>query len=847
MISKIERFFRETRVSISRNQWLVRVLGLSVEPHVAGDERKRGLIIIQIDGLAKLQLERALDEKSMPFLNTLLNKEQYQLHSVYTGQPSSTPAVQGELFYGVKGCVPAFSFKRHDDQRTVVMVEPNAAATVEAQLAEQGGQPLLRDGSTFSNIFTGGAKESSFCASSFGWSSMMPTNNPLKMFIFALLNVFSFLKVLLLVVVELGLAVVDFFRGLIDGRDLYQELKYVPTRVAACVLMRELVGIGVSLDASRGMPIIHANFIGYDEQAHRRGPSSNFAHWSLTGIDRAIHRIWHTAKRSQYRDYDLWVYSDHGQEAVVPYPNATTHTIQSAVDRVYENQLKKSSREKHNGSLQQLNKTWSRRAHWLGIPYFGDRLVEDDLASISFSEEHRPEVVAMGPIGFVYLPEETSHAEKVRMVKALVHESDIPIAMMVNGDPAAEAQVLAWTKSGCYELPRDTAKVLGEDHPFLDDISTDFVDLVRHPDSGDVVISGWRPNDQPLSFRMENGSHAGPGVNETHAFALIPGDTELPVKNKKYLRFLSLREAALKRLGRLAAPRPDIESDKQQTILIDEHKQIVVAPNGKREEHQHCLRVLTYNIHSCIGMDGMVSTARIARVIAQYQPDIVALQELDVDRAKTDHDDQAQMIADELSMDIHFHPVKHLEQGRFGNAILTDLPMRRIKAEALSIPDPNRKGLSRRLPFNEPRGALWVEIDFNGQTLNMITTHLGLTPRERRQQVDTLLSENWLNSPDCQGPTILCGDFNATPRQQAIRRLSSRLSSAQTDLYGRKVKQTFSGRYPTLCIDHVLSDSSITPMEVIVGNDSLAKVASDHLPLIVDLEITDNGIKQSEG
>lgn len=842
MISKIERLFRQTRVSISRNQWLVRVLGLSIERHLDGSEHKRGLIIIQIDGLAKPQLERALDEKSMPFLDKLLNKEQYHLHSVYTGQPASTPAVQGELFYGVKGCVPAFSFKRHDDQRTVVMVEPNAAATVEARLVEQGGQPLLHDGSTFSNIFTGGAKESSFCAASFGWSSMMPTNNPLKMAIFAVLNVFSFIRVLLLMMVELGLAVVDVFRGLIDGRDLFQELKYVPTRVATCVLMRELVTIGVSLDATRGMPIIHANFIGYDEQAHRRGPSSNFAHWSLKGIDRAIHRIWSTAKRSKYRDYDLWVYSDHGQEAVVPYSSLTTHTIQSAVERVYENQLQKYSQEKHNGSLQQLNKTWSRRANWLGIPNFGVHLIEDDLPNISFSQAHRPEVVAMGSVGFVYLPEKISYIEKTRIAEAMVNESDIPIAMMVNDDPASQARVLAWTKDGRFELPRDTAKVLGEDHPFSEDISADFVDLVHHPDSGDLVISGWRPNQQPLTFRMENGSHAGPGVNETHAFALIPGDTELPVSNKNYLRFLNLREAALKLLGRFKESRPVSNIDKQhQKVPIDEHKQIVVAPNAKREEHQHCLRVLTYNIHSCIGMDGMVSTARIARVIAQYQPDVVALQELDVERAKTDHVDQAKMIADELSMDIHFHPVKHLEQGRFGNAILTDLPMRRIKAEALSIPDQNSKGFSRRLPFNEPRGALWVEIDFNGQTVNIITTHLGLTPRERREQVDTLLSENWLNSPDCQGPTILCGDFNATPRQQAIRRLSSRLSSAQTDLYGRRVKQTFSGRYPTLCLDHVLSDSSITAMAVIVANDSLAKVASDHLPLIVDLEIMSPG------
>lgn len=839
MISKLEKRFRRARLSISRNQWLVRILGLSEAREAPPGERPRGLIILQIDGLAKRQLEAALDNNSMPFLKKLITRESYQLHSLYSGQPSSTPAVQGEFFYGVKGCVPAFSFKRHDDNRTVVMVEPNAAATVEAQLAEQGGQPLLLDGSVFSNIFTGGAKESSFCASSFGWSSIMPSNNPLKMMVYGLLNILSFARVILLMVVEFGLAVVDFFRGLINGRDFFQELKYVPTRVAACVLMRELVTIGVSLDAVRGMPIIHANFIGYDEQAHRRGPSSKFAHWSLSGIDGAIRRIWNTAKRSRYRDYDIWVHSDHGQESVVPYPKVLPQTIQTAMQTIFTGQLANKTAASNNfDSPHQLNKTWSRRANWLGIPHFGKRLAEADDRTLRFTSLELPEVVAMGPIGFVYLPQKMSFAEKSDMAKAMVSERQVPMALLLNDDKSSPAKVFAWTAEGQFELPRDTAKVLGESHPFLQDIDEDFIQLVSHPDAGDFVLCGWHPENPPISFRMENGSHAGPGVNETHAFALMPGDTPLPITNKNYLRFLSLREAALKLLGRQESSALDTGS--ATGPQVDEHKQLTILPSGKAPEHQHCLRVLTYNIHSCIGMDGMVSTARIARVIAHYQPDVVALQELDVDRAKTDHIDQAEMIADELSMDIHFHPVKHLERGRFGNAILTDLPMRKVKADQLSVPDPNRKGLSKRLPFNEPRGAVWTEIDFHGQAVNMITTHLGLTPRERREQVDTLLSDEWLNSPDCQGPTILCGDFNATPRQAAIKRLSGRLKNAQIELYGKAAKKTFAGRYPTICIDHVMVDSSTKIKEVIVANHSLAKVASDHLPLIVDLELAKN-------
>jgi len=47
------------------------------------------------------------------------------------------------------------------------------------------------------------------------------------------------------------------------------------------------------------------------------------------------------------------------------------------------------------------------------------------------------------------------------------------------------------------------------------------------------------------------------------------------------------------------------------------------------------LRIMTYNVHRCVGVDGRADPRRIAEVIAAYQPDIVALQELDVGRLRT--------------------------------------------------------------------------------------------------------------------------------------------------------------------------------------------------------------------
>ncbi len=72
------------------------------------------------------------------------------------------------------------------------------------------------------------------------------------------------------------------------------------------------------------------------------------------------------------------------------------------------------------------------------------------------------------------------------------------------------------------------------------------------------------------------------------------------------------------------------------------------------------LRIMTYNVHSCFGTDRKLDPGRIAEVIAECEPDIVALQEVDVARARSGGVDQAQTIANHLSMASYFHPSLHL-------------------------------------------------------------------------------------------------------------------------------------------------------------------------------------------
>ena len=100
------------------------------------------------------------------------------------------------------------------------------------------------------------------------------------------------------------------------------------------------------------------------------------------------------------------------------------------------------------------------------------------------------------------------------------------------------------------------------------------------------------------------------------------------------------------------------------------------------------MRIMTYNVHSCIGMDRRVAPERIARVIASYSPDIVALQELDVGRDRTHGLDQARMIADLLEMEFHFHPSLRIEEEQYGNAVLSRLPLRVVRAPEAPLTPP---------------------------------------------------------------------------------------------------------------------------------------------------------------
>jgi endonuclease/exonuclease/phosphatase family metal-dependent hydrolase len=241
------------------------------------------------------------------------------------------------------------------------------------------------------------------------------------------------------------------------------------------------------------------------------------------------------------------------------------------------------------------------------------------------------------------------------------------------------------------------------------------------------------------------------------------------------------------------------------------------------------VRLLTYNVHRCVGTDRRLDVGRVAEVIAAQSPDIVALQELDVRRARTGGVDQAHRLALRLGMAFHFNAAFKVEEELFGDAILTTLPERLVKAG----PIPGHP----RFPQLEPRGAIWVEIETREGALNVINTHLGLVPREQRIQAAALTGKDWVGACLDGAPLALLGDMNATPRNAAYRIFAARLAESRRVAPFSHAAPTFPSTFPVLPIDHVFVSDSVVVDAVRVPLDPLSRLASDHLPLVVDLSL----------
>ncbi|MDT4896222.1 MAG: hypothetical protein QOH25_1299 [Acidobacteriota bacterium] len=239
------------------------------------------------------------------------------------------------------------------------------------------------------------------------------------------------------------------------------------------------------------------------------------------------------------------------------------------------------------------------------------------------------------------------------------------------------------------------------------------------------------------------------------------------------------------------------------------------------------MRIVTYNVHKCRGMDRREHPARIVEVLRETRADIIALQEVLSIEGSARERHQARFIAEELGMNYYVGENRRLHGGAYGNVILSRLPVSAAHNYDITWSGRERRGCLR--------ADFTVDAGERKALLHVFNIHLGTAFIERRHQARKLVSDEILNDRKLEGARIALGDFNEWTRGLASRLLGTHLQSADVR-YHLKRARTYPGVLPFLHLDHVYYDDTLELKRLTLHRSRTALVASDHLPLIADFQ-----------
>jgi endonuclease/exonuclease/phosphatase family metal-dependent hydrolase len=234
------------------------------------------------------------------------------------------------------------------------------------------------------------------------------------------------------------------------------------------------------------------------------------------------------------------------------------------------------------------------------------------------------------------------------------------------------------------------------------------------------------------------------------------------------------------------------------------------------------LTLASYNIHRCHGRDGSHAPARIREVLRQTGADVVALQEVELLREEPG---LLEFLCSGSPWAPVHGPTLERRNADYGNALLTSLPLRSV----------NRIDISQ--PGREPRGVIEAVLQAQKTSLRVLATHLGLWPAERRAQVQQLLDilRGRSRNAESHSAAVLMGDLNEWFLWgRPLRRLAAHFKPSPAPA-------TFPSRYPVFALDRIWAQPAGILSRVRVLDTPLARMASDHLPLVAELEIADTG------
>ncbi|MGF1628634.1 MAG: endonuclease/exonuclease/phosphatase family protein [Kiloniellaceae bacterium] len=226
------------------------------------------------------------------------------------------------------------------------------------------------------------------------------------------------------------------------------------------------------------------------------------------------------------------------------------------------------------------------------------------------------------------------------------------------------------------------------------------------------------------------------------------------------------------------------------------------------------LRVMTWNVHACVGTDRRHDVDRVGRAVRDLAPDIAAFQEVDSRRPAAG----AGKVYDLLRAEVgdHGHDAWAISgaDGHYGQILASRFPLEEKQVHDISTPG------------REPRKAMSARIRLPTTCLRVVATHLGLNRHERRRQLVALQE---IVAADLSTPVLLLGDFNEWFWPQRRQRDVFALFGAWTR------EASFPARFPLFALDRICCRPGALLARSWAAYE--ARAASDHLPIVAELAL----------
>jgi hypothetical protein len=519
---------------------------------------KRGLVMLQLDALAYVELRRAIELGYCPTISKMVREEGYTLRRWFCGLPSATPYCQAGIFYGTNEGIPAFRFNDKVERRVITCNTPSGVQYIRDRIAAPGA---LAGGSSYVNLLDGDAQTVAFTVatrekmSAFqrlgGWRmAMLILIHPIRMLRMGFQAMLEYLRE-------------EYERGVGEFRSkrTHSEGLFPFIRILSNVVVRELQTMAILLDVYLGVPVIYSTFMQYDELGHHFGPSSFQALRDLRRTDARIREIRRMIAQNARRQYDLVILSDHGMTPSSSYRVRFHESLGRTVERILEGDAARTGERPLRSSasftetseyadvgaqiveaMAQVtpeSRPRSRRAirrfrDWVRRKYGLRELILPEKYRIE--EGHEVVVTYSSCLALLYFADDSKPLElgqitrdqrRCSLYDELLEHPGVGLLGTRDG-----SSVHLQSKSGRAKIVDGVLQVVEGTNP-LEPYGTGrnvvraVEHLVRQPNAGDIVIFGAYDGYEIVSFDDQIGAHGAAGGQQVFPFVIGPAHLEL--------------------------------------------------------------------------------------------------------------------------------------------------------------------------------------------------------------------------------------------------------------------------------------------------------------------------------